>query len=249
MCTVVYYATKKTSYIVSLRDENTNRPEATMPQLYYQNNLSYISPKDGLAGGTWIGMNELGNVAVLLNGGFKNHEPNLTYTKSRGTIITSMLTSIKPLDYWDKNDFSKMAPCTIILLVNNKLFQLVWDGNEKHKIKLNPTQPAIWSSVTLYDEEAQLNRRNRFIEWLQKKQAFSKESILTFFRDSPNEQNGFIIKRPNHISTLSLSCIQVDKEEEGKLSYIDFYKNSESLVRISISKTNHDFKNESAKPI
>lgn len=249
MCTVIYYPTEQTTYIVSLRDENIYRPEAHVPQVYQHNNLSYIAPKDGLAGGTWIGLNEFGSTNVLLNGAFINHDQTKIYKESRGSLLLSMLRSNEPLEVWDATDLSNIAPCTIITLQHYEPIQLVWDGYQKHQIKLNPTVPYIWSSVTLYNETARQNRYNQFNDWVQKKHSFSIENILSFFKESADEQNGFFINRTNHIKTLSCSYIEIYKEKEGKLTYLDFIKNTESIVRLSLRQNKHDFTKESAKSI
>lgn len=241
MCTVIYYPINTRVFFASLRDENINRPEASVPYRYNQNGINFIAPKDGFAGGTWIGINETGTIIVLLNGGFKNHIPKEKYNESRGTIVLSMLTSNKPIEYWEKKDIDNIAPFTLILFTNDQLSQLVWDGKVKEKIILDKNTPHIWSSATLYDEQAKKNREKLFKQWLQTNPVFTNQSLLQFFKETIDYQNGFIIKRENNISTLSYSFVELQKDKIGKLDYIDLRNTIESKVKISIRQLIHDF--------
>jgi len=241
MCTVVYYPTKNKIFIASLRDENVNRSEALPPNIYQQNQINFIAPKDGLADGSWIGLNENGSTIVLLNGGFTNHIPKEKYSESRGTIVTSMLTLINPVEYWNNKEMDNIAPHTLILYLNDQLCQLVWDGKEKNKYLLDRNKPYIWSSATLYNQRASKHRKNLFEEWLQTNPIFNKHSLLKFFRERTDNLNGFIIKRDNEIHTLSYSFIELQKGKKAKLDYHDLRNNIESTVKISIRQLIHDF--------
>ena len=241
MCTVVYYKKKTKIFIASLRDENINRAEALPPFTYNQNEIKFIAPKDGLAAGSWIGINENGTTIVLLNGGFINHIPKENYSESRGTIVISMLTSNNPIEFWQNKNMDNLAPHTLIFYSNDQLYQLVWDGNEKKKYILDKTTPYIWSSATLYDKHAAKYRENLFNQWLQTEPVFTKNSLLQFFKEKTDHLNGFIIKRDNEISTLSYSFIELLKDEKAIVDYIDLRNNVESKVKISIRQLIHDF--------
>lgn len=241
MCTVVYYPTKTKIFVASLRDENINRAQALPPYSYKQNEINFIAPKDGLAAGSWIGINETGTTIVLLNGGFINHIPKENYSESRGTIVISMLTSINPIEVWQNKDMHNLAPHTLIFYSNDQLYQLVWDGNEKKKCILDKNTPYIWSSSTLYDRHVAKYRENLFTHWLQTEPVFTKNSLLQFFREKTDPLNGFIIKRDNEISTLSYSFIELQKDKKAIVDYIDLRNNEESKVKISIRQLIHDF--------
>ena len=70
MCTVSYVPDHSGGFVlISSRDEKpgrkTMRPENDHGMLY---------PKDAVAGGTWISVDESGRVGCLLNGAFEKHE-------------------------------------------------------------------------------------------------------------------------------------------------------------------------------
>lgn len=134
-----------------------------------------------------------------------------------------------------------LAPHTLIFYSNDQLCQLVWDGKEKRKYILDKNKPYIWSSATLYDQHASKLRKILFEEWLQTKPVFTKQTLLKFFSERTDNQNGFIIKRDNEIHTLSYSFIELEKGKKAIIDYNDLRNNIESTVKISIRQLIHDF--------
>ena len=131
MCTVTFIPANGRYYFASLRDENPERQRAIIPeQIYTAGKCSFIAPVDPLGGGTWAGVNELGNVIILLNGGFKNHTKKNDYVKSRGSIVTYLLKVEAPLNDWYLMELDNIEPFTLITWTGEKLFQLVWDGEK-----------------------------------------------------------------------------------------------------------------------
>ena len=196
-------------FFASLRDENPLRPRASIPDIYSTNDVSVLAPIDSMAGGTWIGIAETGNVIILLNGGFENHRHKNRYRKSRGLIVSELLATNVPEEYWDMMDMEDIEPYTLVVWSNGRLFQLVWDGINKHTIQLLTNQPYIWSSATLYGEEAKRNRELKFQNWLGKNLPVTAESLLDFFKTDPDCKNGFLINRGEEIKTLSYSFIKL----------------------------------------
>ena len=162
MCTVVFIPGKDQYYFASLRDEDTERPEATPPELYTGENLQFLAPKDGLAGGTWLGINEIQHVIILLNGAFEKHTPNNHYLKSRGLIVSELLVAETPVNDWHVMDLSEIEPFTLVVWSGGNLYQLVWNGEQKKQILLNANTSHIWSSSTLYNTEAKAQREKLF---------------------------------------------------------------------------------------
>ncbi len=70
MCTVAFLPYKNKFYFASLRDESPLRKQALAPTIYKADGIDIVAPLDGLAGGTWVVCNSLGNVIILLNCAF-----------------------------------------------------------------------------------------------------------------------------------------------------------------------------------
>lgn len=221
MCTVVYIPRGDHYFIASLRDENPKRPVALPPDIYTVDNSSFLSPKDPLAGGTWVGVSEQGNTIVLLNGGFEKHERKKYYRKSRGLIVTELLSSPIPIVDWSLIDMKDIEPFTLILLEEGNLFQLVWDGNEKHRIRLDSDQPHIWSSSTLYNKTVTERRKELFQNWVAMNPPVSKLSVLDFFKSFTETENGFIMNRNESLKTLSYTFLELESDKLAVMSYFD----------------------------
>jgi hypothetical protein len=221
MCTVVYIPRGDHYFIASLRDENPKRPVALPPDIYTVDNSSFLSPKDPLAGGTWVGVSEQGNTIVLLNGGFEKHVRKKYYRKSRGLIVTELLSSPIPIVDWSLIDMEDIEPFTLILLEEGNLFQLVWDGMERHRIRLDSKQPHIWSSSTLYNNTVAERRKELFQNWVAMNPPVSKLSVLNFFKSFTETENGFIMNRNENLKTLSYTFLELESDKRAVMSYFD----------------------------
>jgi len=211
MCTVLFIPANNRFYFASLRDESPHRPLASLPEIIPGIEMDILTPRDAQAGGSWIGVNSAGNVLILLNGGFINHQRALHYRKSRGLIVKELLQSAVLLADWEALLLDHIEPFTIIAWTEGSLFQLVWDGILKHCIGLDPNIPYLWSSSTLYTQEAKMIRQQKFDYWMDGQPSISKQTIIDFLNSYTDEKNGFIMNRNNMIRTLSYSFIELDK--------------------------------------
>ncbi len=223
MCTVLFIPDSNKQYFASLRDESTERPQAIPPEIYQVSKTNYLMPKDALAGGTWIGLNEYENVIILLNGGFQNHNKKERYRKSRGQIVNELLQTSLPVVEWHLMDFEEIEPFTLVVWSNHILFELVWDGFQKHRKRLDASIAHIWSSSTLYDLQSKLKREEMFQNWIAMRPPISKLSVLNFFKSATDAQNGFIINRNEKVKTLSYSFIELSGSDTGILDYYDLH--------------------------
>lgn len=243
MCTVIYIPGRDHNIFVSLRDEDTSRPRALVPQVFTMNHRNYLAPKDGLAGGTWAGVNDLNHVIILLNGGYEKHIAGKKYKHSRGLIVNALLASNKPLDDWQELDLLEIEPFTLIVQVQQNLFQLVWDGDLRHTITLESQLPHLWSSVTLYDKQAGENRKRLFQQWLLEQPNVTMESLFSFFLREADSENGFIINRNGRLKTLSYSYISILKSGAAKFDYFDIAENIVSTVSLDFAINSNELLN------
>lgn len=234
MCTVVFIPKGNTYFFASLRDESPLRPVALAPSIN-EGDTKVLSPVDTKAGGTWLGITVAGTVIILLNGGFEKHVCTKNYRKSRGLIVAELLQSQSPVESWNLMDMNGIEPCTLVLLNEGNLFQLVWDGANKHSIQLDPGEPRIWSSATLYDQQASQYRSQLFHQWMGMNMPVSSHSLLDFFKSFTDSENGFLINRAGRVKTLSYSFIELHAGATATLSYHDFAAGTSICREITIA--------------
>jgi uncharacterized protein with NRDE domain len=222
MCTVTYIPVGERKFITSNRDEKKFRKKALPPKSYLPDGVRLVYPKDSEAGGSWIALNQNGNVAVLLNGGFEKHISKPPYRKSRGLIFLDIIKHTYPARYFLDFDLFEIEPFTIILFEQNKLIECRWTGDEKFCKKLDPLAPHIWSSVTLYDENVRKKREQWFKQWLNKNLRPDQSDILLFhqFAGDGNKDTDLVMKRGEAYHTVSITSIELENESR-KFCYYD----------------------------
>ena len=186
MCTVTYIPLGKSDFILtSSRDVPFAREKASPPKKYMEDGVELNYPKDGKAGGTWIGTSSKNRLICLLNGGFEYHTSWSFYTKSRGLIVKELLKVEDIYKGLDEIDLSNVEQFTLTIVDwnnNLELIQFVWDGKKKHVEKLSQ-EPHIWSSSTLYDESIKQLRRDWFTDW-QENNDLTQKNILEFHHNA-----------------------------------------------------------------
>lgn len=206
MCTVSYIPMKGKSIITSNRDENALRPAAFVPKEEVINGCRVLYPKDPKAGGTWFAVNQNGTVAVLLNGAFEKHVPKEKYAASRGLVLLNIISHPAPVYYFEKTNLDEIEPFTVIVFEEGKLCEVRWDAVTKHIKKLDPHQNYIWSSATLYSNEAVAKRSFLFEDFITRPDKVTAESILQFHSSNfDDDENGFVINRNNCMVTFSIT--------------------------------------------
>lgn len=182
MCTVTYLPLGDNNFILtSNRDVPFDREKALPPITYFEDGVNLTYPKDGKAGGTWIGLSDKNRLICLLNGGFEYHTSRAVYRMSRGQILKTLLKAPDLLDFINEIDLTDIEQFTLVMVNwqnDFQLYEFVWDGAKKH-LKRLPQIPQIWSSATLYDASIRQLRQDWFQEWLKNK-TLTKEAILKF---------------------------------------------------------------------
>lgn len=222
MCTVTFIPSKDKVFITSNRDEKTIRQQAIPPQPYIINGVNILFPKDADAGGTWIAMKNNGHAAVLLNGGFVKHTANPPYARSRGLVFLDIAAAADAVAYYRNTNLENIEPFTSILYREEELFECRWDGSQKHIKQLSCTEPHIWSSVTLYDNDVIRRRERWFSKWLDRNNDPSQEDILFFhqFGGDGDEENSLVMRRQDIYHTVSVTGIEL-RSDIGRMKYLD----------------------------
>lgn len=213
MCTVTFLPLNNDDFVLtSSRDVPFSRKKAAFPKAFKEDDIELFYPKDGEAGGSWIGSSDKKRLICLLNGGFKNHTPKEFYAKSRGIIVKDLLKADDISLACKEIDLKNIEPFTLVIVEWDHhlfLFEFVWDGDQKH-LRILPKEPRIWSSSTLYSDYMKEIRLNWFADW-RKTSEMGKNSILEFHHKAGigDPKIDITMKRPK-VGTVSIT--QVFKE-------------------------------------
>ena len=214
MCTVSFLPLENNDFILTSNRDETPLRKTIAPDFYTEDNAALLYPKDAFAGGTWIGTSNQKRVICLLNGAFEKHQRKEFYRKSRGIIVTELLAVEDAVSEIQQTNFIDIEPFTLVLIdFKNelKIFELVWDGQNKHFQQLEHT-PKIWSSATLYNEDMKLERQAWFADWLQENKVFLKNKILSFHKDSSKGTKETAVKmKRTFVETVSITSIIKNK--------------------------------------
>lgn len=210
MCTVTFIPKGETDFIfTSNRDEAPDR-ETLAPDFYLENTIKLLYPKDEKAGGTWIGVSEISRLVCLLNGGFAAHEHGGSYRLSRGVVVKDVLIAPGFLELIKSYNLVDIEPFTMVIVDwknSLQIYQLVWDGQQKHIEKL-PNEPRIWSSSSLYDESMK-KARFQWFEVFKNVNDFSSEALQVFHKTAGKEYPDYgIIMDRGFVKTTSITQIE-----------------------------------------
>lgn len=207
MCTVTYFPLKNKIVLTSNRDEKPNR---SAQEIHREKGIFY--PKDATKNGTWFAVSENGNVIILLNGAFENHQRKTEYKKSRGLIVLDLIKEENIFNTLQYIDLQNIEPFTLVIFQEKQLAEFRWDGTEKHLKILDNSRSYIWSSATLYDKSTREKREQIFQQFLQSEK-ISEETIWDFHHQKTNDlENGITIKRQNTIQTISTTQLVISYE-------------------------------------
>lgn len=164
MCTLTWISSADGYTVFCNRDEMRTRALAIPPALHLRQGVRCIFPIDPDSGGSWIGANEHGLTACLLNGDESRCDANRLFS-SRGTLLTAVIASRTPMIALYRlagqrlGDFrpfrlALFAPAKPVLLVS-------WDGQTLDTSVSMSEQPL--TSSTIEVELVQQQRRERYL--------------------------------------------------------------------------------------
>lgn len=233
MCTVTFLPLGKNDFILtSTRDVPFARKRAIEPKLYVEDSVEITFPKDGEAGGTWIGTSSKNRLVCLMNGGFINHIPKEKYRISRGLIVKELLKADDISDILTRINLDDIEPFTLVIVDWNdglELLDFVWTGEIKHLSSL-PKTPHIWSSSTLYNEATKKLRQQWFNKWQSHQENFTQSNIIHFHKTAGegNAETNVLMKRDGG-GTVSITSIK-RKKNKLQLIYEDMLTNKATLL-------------------
>ena len=240
MCTVTYIPKADGTFVLtSNRDEAPHRSPQNLDRVQKEG-LELIFPRDTSKGGTWIGVSNRRQVVCLLNGAFEKHKHQPPYRRSRGLMVLDFFTYVNARKFSAEYTFRGMEPFTFILLDREEFWEVRWDGDSLHRKMLDPGNPHIWASATLYDESAQEKRRLWFQDFLRKQPNPEPDMILDFHRTTGDGDpwNDLIMNRNDQVRTVSISQIQ-SKEETIDFYYQDLLRDKDRNESLEVGALRH----------
>ncbi len=224
MCTVTFIPRENGDFLLtSSRDVGYKRAPALPPAIYLEGGVELFYPKDGKAGGTWIGSSRGQRLLCLLNGGFVDHKQQASYRMSRGLIVTQLLAAEELKFGIEQIDLDQIEPFTLVIVdwsEDLKLFELVWDGSKKHFRPL-PMAPRIWSSSTLYNPEMIEMRKFWFDQWLSN-EGDDQDEIARFHREAGiGDPEVDVFLRRSYVGTVSITQVSL-AGADLKMDYAPF---------------------------
>ena len=140
-------------------------------------------------------------------------------------------------EFCRRYDPAGVEPFTLILATVGSLTEFRWDGRSKHVLPLNPHDPRIWSSATLYTPQSMRRREQWFRNWLSTTDAIHVDAIRTFHLNAGkgDPENGLLMNRNNGLMTLSLTSI-VQLPADQRMLYTDLLQHES----VSLPLNQHD---------
>lgn len=210
MCTVTFLPLSDTDFVLtSSRDVGYRRERALEPSTYLENNVSLHYPKDGKAGGTWIGTSRNSRLICLLNGGFSDHDQMPEYEKSRGIVVKELLIAEDFQRACNKIELKHIEPFTLVVVewINKpKLLQFVWDGEKKHSADLE-WSAKIWSSSTLYTDEVKARRQHWFRTWCKMHNENAESALGFHLKAGTGDPENDVFMRRSEVGTVSITQV------------------------------------------
>lgn len=215
MCTVTFVPLANNDFMLcSNRDESPNR-KTLAPHKHLVNGVEALFPQDALAGGTWIGTSKLARVACIMNGGFEPYNIHQQFAKSRGLIVTEVLSTPSLPQYFDNISLTGIAPFTLLVVLYEKQLELqeyVWDGSQLHTSHL-PIETKIWSSRQLYSPEIAKQREEWFQDFLAQGN-LEQEALLTFHKEAgTGDPTSNLVMNRGAVKTTSISRFVKNNEQ------------------------------------
>lgn len=178
MCTALLYRDSQTFSVFMNRDERRDRDPEVPPRLIVSSPCRAY-PSDGSRGGTWIGINDLGVIAFLLNAYSLEDEPVSTddQTPSRGQIIPTLLQQdyAKAVAWLDQTfDPQRYPSFTLVIAGLDEARSYTWLADQwSHQL-----QPLGWQlfSSSSWNQSAVLKwRQAKYQQWLEAGSPFKND--------------------------------------------------------------------------
>jgi hypothetical protein len=165
MCTITIVPLRDGFRLACNRDEQRRRAEAQPPRTHSLQHRTAIFPVDPLGPGTWVGVNDAGLAAALLNRTVASTRPAGLALRSRGLIIPALLASASlahAIDMGAAMNPHDFDPFRLVLAQHTKAVVLASDGLGVSLDTLDLSTPIMLTSSSLGDALVDTPRRALF---------------------------------------------------------------------------------------
>ena len=166
MCTVTIVPDADGFRLMCNRDEQRKRAAALAPTRHVLANGVAVYPIDPVGGGTWVGVNDAGIAAALLNRTVKPGAVNLTpRLRSRGLIVPALLqcrTLRDAMDVAASVDVAAFNPFRLVVVQPMTATVFASDGASLTAQSINPSKPCVLTSSSLGDRRVEKPRAELF---------------------------------------------------------------------------------------
>ena len=166
MCTVTIVPDADGFRLMCNRDEQRQRATALVPTRHELANGVAVYPIDPVGGGTWVGVNDAGLAAALLNRTVKSGPANSTPgLHSRGLIVPALLqcrTLRDTLDVAASIDVSAFNSFRLVVVQPMVAAIFASDGASLNVQSVDPSTPLMLTSSSLGDHRVEKPRRELF---------------------------------------------------------------------------------------
>ncbi len=213
MCTVSWMLRKSGYDFFFNRDELNSRARAHGPALREQSGVQYVSCEDAHAGGTWLGVNEYGITAGVLNYyPDDTKEPAGGYT-SRGRMVMGLQdckAQEECFERMSRMDLSTYRPFLLILFAPDKpLATGLWDGQSFAGNRGPDLQPPLTTSS--YENDAVTESRKMVYKEFFKDHRLNSINAINYHRSHiPEKGAQSVCMHRSEASTVSFSYITVE---------------------------------------
>lgn len=211
MCTVSIVPDANGFRVISNRDERRDRASALQPTITTVGNRAAILPLDPVGGGSWIGVNDTGLVATVLNR-YATPLPNRQPARSRGLIVRHALASdsldaaLQSLAMLDATEFQ---PFRLVLVERQRIGLVVGDGRELASGESRLDRPFMFTASSLGDVFVDMPRRQLF-ECLMTHSCGQRQGQLLFHRHQwPDKPDISVVMERNDAATVSRTTVDV----------------------------------------
>jgi hypothetical protein len=166
MCTITVVPHERGVRLVFNRDERRTRLAGVPPQIHDLSGRHALFPVDPQGGGTWVGVNDSGVVAALLNLRPTRPAARGPRQRSRGLIVLELLrcTSLEQaIAVATALDADLFEPFRAVVVHHGHLAAATWRGTGSiHSTLRSLDAPALFTSSSLGDAVAGRPRRQLF---------------------------------------------------------------------------------------
>lgn len=211
MCTLTWWRESADRFEVFFnRDEKKTRSQAVEPRQFEVDGVTYLSPRDPDAGGTWMVANAKGVVVCLLNRWHEEFEISGP-VRSRGVLVEGMagLENVPAVEEQLRSeDLTQVRPFTLVVFdpVGQRGFS--WNGKSLASVELSMPM----CSSSFHFDQVVLSRSNRFAELIGKSRCGGKD-LENYHADVGDGASAYSVRmcRPD-AQTMSRSRVRVSAE-------------------------------------